>query len=308
MAGWMPEAKPPADLKVRLVSPGEPLSAGDWVEAFRAVDLLEDGEPEFIATRHPGSGSICLTYHDGIRFTVNAAGTVVEIALPMNTDTAALLPALLGPIMGVAMRQRGQVCLHGSAVALGKHAVALVGDSGAGKSTTVAAFARKGYAVLSDDVLPVRHGDEGWLAVPAYPKLRLWPESAQALMGSADALPPMMPGWSKRALDLAEHGLRFQSAPMTLSAIYFLGQRQPADPAFSDVPPAEALMRLLSDSFASRAQTPAQRAAEFQFLGRLVREMPIRQVCAPDDLGRLDALCEALEADALQLRTTPDRL
>lgn len=308
MVGWMPDGNSPIDLTVRQASTGEPVCTGDWVEAFRAVDFLADGRPEFVAKRQPSSGSICLTYHDGIRFTVNRAGTVVDIVVPEDVETPALLPALLGPIMGVAMRQRGQVCLHGSAVALGRHAVALVGDSGSGKSTTVAAFARRGNAVLSDDVLPVRQSDGGWLAVPAYPKLRLWPESAQALMGSADALPPMMPGWSKRALDLAEHGMRFQSEPLPLAAIYFLGPRQPAGPTFSDVPPADAMMRLVSDSFASRAQTPAQRAAEFQFLGKLVRELPLRQVCASNDLKHLDALCVAVEADALRLRSKTDRL
>lgn len=301
LEGWMPAAKPPSDIALTLKQGARASHASGWMAAFDGLDTLPDGTPEFRAERHQTSGDIRLTYHDGVAFTVNAAGSEVDICLPPSVSTAELLPALLGPIMGVAMRQRGVVCLHASAVALGQHAVALVGDSGAGKSTTAAAFARCGRAVLGDDVLPLSRSGVSWLATPAYPKLRLWPESAAALMGSADALPPMMPGWDKRALDLAQHAMAFQSEPLPLAAIYFLGPRQTSRSTFTDVAPADALMRLVSDSFGSRAQSPAQRAAEFHFLGNMVRETPLRQVSASNDLGQLDSLCAAIEADAARL-------
>lgn len=299
--GWMPPAKPPSDISLTLKRGAPSSDASCWMAAFDGLDTLSDGTPEFRAERHETSGDLRLTYHDGVAFTVDAAGSGVEICLPPSVPTAALLPALLGPIMGVAMRQRGVVCLHASAVALGQQAIALVGDSGAGKSTTAAAFARRGRAVLGDDVLPLTHSGGAWVATPAYPKLRLWPESAAALMGSADALPPMMPGWDKRALDLGQHAMAFQSEPLPLSAIYFLGPRRDTQTAFTDVAPADALMRLVSDSFASRAQSPVQRAAEFRFLAELVRSLPLRQVSASNDLGQLDALCAAIEADAARL-------
>lgn len=307
LAGWMPEGVGPPDLRIGLLAAGDTAGHGGWVSAYKAVDQFADGTPEFVADRQPSSGSIRLTYHDGVAFTVNADGTCVGIFVPDSVQTAELLPALLGPIMGVVMRQRGTVCLHASAIAMGDRAIALVGDSGAGKSTTAAALARRGHAVLSDDVVPVRPDADRYMAVPAYPKLRLWPESAAALMGSADALPPMMPGWSKRALDLAHHALNFQGTPLPLSAVYFLGPRQRQRSAFTDVAPADALMRLVSDSFASRAQTLAQRADEFQLLGKLVREVELRQVCASDDLSQLDDLCEAIEADARRERNRPQQ-
>jgi len=302
LTGWMPEGSAPADLHIGLASPVDRGLTSDWVETFLALDSLEDGRPEFVAKRHPPSGSICLTYHDGIAFTVNAAGTAVDIEMPPGIEVASLLPALLGPIMGVTMRQRGVVCLHASAIALGHQVIALVGDSGAGKSTTAAAFARRGDAVLGDDVLPLSRSEDTWLATPAYPKLRLWPEAAAALMGSADALPPMMPGWTKRALDLTRHNMQFQPRPLPLAAIYFLGPRQAMRSDITAIAPAEAMMRLVSDSFASRSQTALQRAAEFRFMGDLVRQIPLRQVSACDDLDQLSALCDAIEADALQLR------
>src|SRR5205085_1986600 len=112
-----------------------------------------------------------------------------------------------------------------SAVALGNRAVALLGPAGAGKSTTAAAFARRGYPLLSDDVVPIWVRDGLFVVPPAYPCLRLWPASVAALYGAADALPPLTPTWDKRCLDLTQGGCRFQQHPLPLAAIYVLGER-----------------------------------------------------------------------------------
>ena len=37
---------------------------------------------------------------------------------------------------------------------------------------------------------------------PAYPQLRLWPDSVAMLYGAPDVLPPLTPTWDKRALAL----------------------------------------------------------------------------------------------------------
>jgi hypothetical protein len=50
----------------------------------------------------------------------------------------------------------GGLSLHGSAVQLSSHVIVLVGDSGAGKSTTAMALVeRDGAAFLADDIVPV---------------------------------------------------------------------------------------------------------------------------------------------------------
>lgn len=301
LQGWMPQANGPVDVRIEQGSTGWHTSgAGDWALAFEALDRLADGSPEFRAERHSHNGAVRFTYDDGVVFTVNQDGTRVAIDLPDGFRPDAMLPALLGPIMGVVMRLRGVVCLHASAVAVGQQVIALVGPSGAGKSTTAAGFAKLGLPVLGDDVLPVRKTDQGWQAIPAYPKLRLWSEAAKGVMGHADALPPMMPGWDKRGLDLQRHGMHFQEVPLPLVAVYFLGPRQDELSPFSDVAPVEALMRLLSDSFASRVQRPQQRAAEFELLGQLVRSLPLRQVSASHNMNQLPALCMAILNDLTQ--------
>ncbi|WP_340371758.1 aldolase [Peribacillus sp. FSL E2-0218] len=85
---------------------------------------------------------------------------------------------ILGTCMGALLMQRNILPIHGSAVAINGKAYAIVGDSGAGKSTLASAFLKKGYKLLSDDVIPVTLNNENIpIVTPSYPQQKLWLES-----------------------------------------------------------------------------------------------------------------------------------
>ncbi|NIO13431.1 MAG: serine/threonine protein kinase, partial [Gammaproteobacteria bacterium] len=92
-------------------------------------------------------------------------------------------------MLGFVLRLRGVLSLHASVIDINGEAVGFMGAAGAGKSTLAAAFAKKGFAVMSDDILALKPGDSAPFAQPGYPRLRLWPDSAVVLFGSASALP-----------------------------------------------------------------------------------------------------------------------
>ena len=257
------------------------------------------GVPEFRASRLHPSENLRVSYSSGLVFDLDAKGRQISVYLPAGQSNDDLAPPLLGPMMGVLLRLRGITCLHASAVAIGGRAIGLVGPSGAGKSTTAAAFARLGYPVLTDDVLALTDCINHFLVSPAYPRVRLWPESVDGLFGSADALPRMMPGWDKRFLSLQQPGYRFQSESLQLAGLYFLEPRGEGNhpSGIEAVNPAEALMTLVSDSFATNFQDKPRRAVEFDLLGRLVATIPFRRISAPDNLAEIDNLCRAIAQD-----------
>ncbi|MBR8645069.1 ATP-binding cassette domain-containing protein [[Brevibacterium] frigoritolerans] len=85
---------------------------------------------------------------------------------------------ILGTCMGVILMQRKILPIHGSAVAIDGKAYAIVGDSGAGKSTLASALLKRGYHLISDDVIPVTLTNENVPVVtPSYPQQKLWLES-----------------------------------------------------------------------------------------------------------------------------------
>ncbi|MGD7044470.1 HPr kinase/phosphorylase [Jeotgalibacillus proteolyticus] len=115
---------------------------------------------------------------------------------------------LLGTCMGSILMQRKILPLHGSAVAIDGKVYAIVGDSGAGKSTLAAAFLRRGYKLLSDDVIPVTVTEQGIpLVTPAYPQQKLWIESLDQFGMDSAHLRPIIQRETKFAVPVTDQFL-----------------------------------------------------------------------------------------------------
>jgi hypothetical protein len=175
----------------------------------------------------------------------------------------------------------------------------LLGPTGSGKSTTAAAFAGLGYSVLSGDVVVLSNQGDSFLVQPGYPRLSLWPEAAEALYGSPDALPRITPTWDKRYLDLTKDGYRFQPQPLLLAAMYVLGERttDPSAPLIEAVRAGAGLISLVSNTYPPYLLDKSMRAHEFNILSRLIDEVPLRQVTPHADLTRLPKLCNVIVED-----------
>jgi len=281
----------PADL--------ETLPEGSAQEYFVSPHLDEHDQPGVRASSLFESKYHRIAYSDGTTVVVNAAGSLVWAVGPNSATIEDTATYLLGPILGFVLRLRGITCLHASAVAVDGQAIALVGPSGAGKSSTAAAFSRLGYPVLTDDVLALSDREDHFNVQPAYPRIRLWPESVTAMYGQAEALPRITPNWDKRFLDLKGPGCRFQHEPLPLAAVYFLGERtdDPGTPVVETQSSRAGLMTLVSDTYATYLSDPLRRARELALLGRLAATVPMRRVVPSADFDRISDLCQAIVAD-----------
>ena len=246
-----------------------------------------------------GSGNFSrLAYSDGTQFWLDREGTEVWATWPDNLTIEDAATYLLGPILGRVLRLRGVTCLHASAVAFGKQALAFVGPEGAGKSTTAAALALRGHAILSDDVVALTERDGTFFVEPAYPYLCLWPESVQSIYGSPEALPRITPNYEKRCLSLEKQKLGFQEQALPLAAIYILRERRSdAAPLLEAITPREAFLSLVANTFGTNVVEGTMRANEFETLGRVVPGVRIRQLWAHEDPSRLPELCQQICTD-----------
>jgi hypothetical protein len=68
-------------------------------------------------------------------------------------------------------------------------------------------------------------------------------------------------------------------------------------PAVRAVSPADALPVLVAHSLGRVIISQEMRAQEFAFLGRLLRQVPVRELARPDDIGALGTLCRVIEDD-----------
>jgi hypothetical protein len=139
------------------------------------------------------------------------------------------------------------------------------------------------------------------------PGVRLWDDSVELLLGRRDALPLLAPGWDKRVLDLATSPAAFgadESAP--LGAVYVLHTPQDAPCPARRLEGPEALLALVSHTYANVLLDAPMRAAEFRALSALVKSVPVWAVRAPAGAAELDRFCAWLAAAPPHGAATPD--
>lgn len=242
-----------------------------------------------------------LRYADDTQFLVAAAGHEVHAISPPGSTLEDTATYLLGPILGFAMRLRGVTCLHASVVAIGGAAIAIAGPAGAGKSTAAARFSAMGHAVLADDIAALAEFDGAVHVQPAYPQLRLWPDSVAMLYGAVDALPRLTPTWDKRALVMSRPGA-FQQRSLPLRAVYVLSEQPDyPEPAIEDVSGAERLRLLLANTYVGYLLDRNMRHQEFESLARLASSVPVRRLIRPGSSTTVAAICARIVEDCERL-------
>jgi hypothetical protein len=249
-------------------------------------------------------GHVAFRYGDGTAIDVDdrLRPARIRAAIAPGQTLEDLTAYLYGPVLGFLLRARGQLALHASCVRVADGAVLIAGAAGAGKSTTAAALATRGYAVASDDLTALTLDDGAAIAWPAFDHLRLWPTSQPLVLGDAACLDRITPTWDKRRFPL--DGAAFADTPCPVRAIVVLRERRSdARVVTRALTPAHAVIKLATLTYANYLLDATMRAHELGQLGALVRAVPVIAVTPPtgrDGLGRLcDAIVRAAETRAV---------
>ncbi len=260
-------------------------------------DSAANGNPPTLAiTTDDDHGLFLLSFVDGARFLVNREGTRLWADWPPKLSLEDIAVYILGPVLGIVLRIRGTVCLHASAFVSRGRAVAIVGEGGAGKSTTVAALAIRGNEIVSDDVVALARIGLDWFAIPAYPHVKLWPSSSQFLFGGSRQLPRLVSTWEKEYLDLATPEYKFAARSSRVGAIFLLADRShdSAAPFVETMSSRDALLALLGNSYGGGFLDSKARRDEFECMSDLVRRVPIRRLVPHANASKLGLLCELI--------------
>lgn len=266
---------------------------------FDSGDAQGDLPSSVQVWRYVESGAFHFYYRDGVEFVVDSHGHRVSARCTGSATLQDAASYLVGVILGFALRLRGRIALHASVVAIDNRAVVLLGDAGSGKSTTATAFALMGYEILADDVcVPTEAAGEFWVE-PAYPGIRLWPDSVNAMFGSPDALPKVTPGWDKRLLDLSRDEYRFHSTRLPFGALYRLVEsRRPDDtPCINELRANELMINLVAMSYPGYLLNGEMKSSEFDTLARLAAKVPGREVEVRKDLFAVRETCKTIIDD-----------
>jgi hypothetical protein len=289
-------------------------------EAKSPPDILEQEYTDSWFQRQKDDGVYhCLLLYNNEEYLeteISPNGQQIQITW-INQPLAEVTAILIGCILGTALRLQGKLCLHSSVIAVDNYAIAIIGEQGAGKSTTAAAFTQRGYPVLADDIAVLVDDGEKFLVQPGYPRLRLWKSAVNELYGSAENLPKVFSDTDKHFVELNQSltmSWCFQSRSLPLAAIYILGERQQqlTFPSIEACIPQVGLMHLMihryPQSFNLNCDTQSR---DFAVLGHLATTVPIRYLHRADCLAELPKVCDAILSDITNIhcqqfkQTTP---
>jgi len=160
-----------------------------------------------------------LFFLEGVGRFLALGGSKIVYQADAEATGADLRVFLLGSVFGAILQQRGLFPIHASAVEHEGAAIAFMGNSGIGKSTTAAAFLKRGCRLITDDVCAIQLVDGLPVVVPGYPQGKLWLDSMQQLEMKAADFEPIRNKVAKRAIPTRE---QFCEDRLPLKRIYQL--------------------------------------------------------------------------------------
>lgn len=187
---------------------------------------------------------------------------------------------LLGTCMGGLLMQRMILPLHGSAIEIEGKAYAIIGESGAGKSTLAAAFLKRGYKLISDDVIPVSLSRKNIpVVIPAYPQQKLWQESLNEFGMCSNNLRPIVERETKFAVPVPS---KFADKQFPLAGVFELVKEDNNEIEFKTITNLESLHTLFTHTYRNFLLGPSRLLEwHFTFTANLINYIQIYKIRRP---------------------------
>ena len=217
-------------------------------------------------------------------------------------EQSSLVHLLLDQVLPRAVCHRGRMVMHASAVRMKDgRIVAFSGPSGRGKSTLALALSQAGHEVITDDCLLLEDTGGQVRAIPAYPSMRLWPDSLEALAGQKPLqgarVSAMAHYTHKQQLTFAQRARGDQNDENVLSALYLLAAPEGSDSVhIVPVSGSAAIMTMIEALFALDVRDRAVIESNFRRAAGMAGAVPLFSLSYPRDFSLLPAIIEKLES------------
>jgi len=244
------------------------------------------------------TGQVYLSWPGLFEFRVSPQGTNITGTLEADDCLESFRAYFLGHVLSFALLRQGVEPLHGTIVVNDNNeALALLGNSGYGKSSAAAAFLGAGYRLLSDDLLVLEQQADQAIAFPGVPRLKLFPEVADRFLGGAIQAPRMHRHFSKLLVPLGKK--KFSQLPVPLRAIYVLAKPDTNAEyvTIRRLARRSAFLAVLRNTFNTKLTDSSRLRRQFETINRLVSQVPVMTLSYPRTLDLLPEVCEAVTSD-----------
>ncbi len=219
-------------------------------------------------------------------------GNTIHYEPEEQADEQSVRLYLLGTCMGAVMHQRNRLVIHGNAVRIGDECVIFAGLSGNGKSTLAAAFHKKGYELLADDLAVIN--EQGFVQ-PSYPQIKLWHDTAERLNIDVTQLQQIRLQVKKYAYPLTQG---FCDTPLPVRAMYILNTHKLETFEFQAITGMNKFLPLKNQTYRKTyIEGLGLTTQHLKQCAQLANTISMIRITRPTSGFDIDQLVERIEAD-----------
>jgi hypothetical protein len=223
------------------------------------------------------------------RFLVESGRRITLQRSPRAEDQA-LGFHFLDSVLAATLRQKGLLVLHANSVVTPLGAVAVSGESGAGKSTTLAALLQRGCAMLADDLTVLRPGADGRVEVlPGAPQYCLCEDAAYSLGQDIAGLPRHR---KRNQKFVVPAHAAIAKSPLPLQALYLLRSHPGSDLRVRPLNGAEKFDAVQEAIYGPLL--PQEHPSQFPLFAALTSQVKVFRMERPEKRWTADAVAEVL--------------
>lgn len=149
----------------------------------------------------------------------------ITLDCPPELNESHIITASLGSGLGMMLHLRGNIPLHGIAIATNKGAILVLADSGYGKSTLATSLLQANMHIFGDDIVALHRDHYGVLNVhPSHRRFKLSPTQLGAMDIDTTHLSNTAPGINKFGWDIPTRLFAQQPLPI-VKCIYLQSER-----------------------------------------------------------------------------------
>lgn len=203
---------------------------------------------------------------------------------------------LMGSAIGALLHQRNILVLHAGAIAVNGRGVLFSGHSGSGKSTLAAAFHKRGYPFVADDVCAVIMAGGQPAIIPGFSRLKLWDDVLKKLGQDKEQLESVR--WTKTMNKYFLPVESIDEKPFSLKSVFILSKTSADKIDITELKGHQKIYPLIDNTYRlGYLNGLGGKNHHFRQCAAVAARTKVHNVTRPDKNFRLSELMDLLEAN-----------
>lgn len=214
----------------------------------------------------------------------------------INLDDSFLRWLLLGHAFAILLFKLDRLVLHANALNINNGAILFLGSSGKGKSTISFAMQKKGYSLLSDDIITLEFTENDIPnAFPSFPRIKLWPDTIKNFDEEPDLNELIHLNTDKRSYSNVNN---FCNEILPLKAIYLFKDSEKRA-SIKKLNNGKAIMEIIKSTYCFKLFNKQDRIKNLKQCSKIVNTTPIKIIERKKDFKDIPDIINLIEKDII---------